>query len=490
MKEKIKFEAQSVTSAEASKDIIDIVKKRGISYPSDHLGFFKTVYARIETANRNGVRLARKAVEEALPGLVGAQTNFEHLRAGFLCGAILDAKINDNDEIEVVYSFFKSIYPEEYEQSLELMEEGKLSVSFELLADRDTQEKLEDGTVRLNDISFIGMGHLMEEDPAEPTARVFEFAKRVKNRVSHFPEKDLVMASKIEKACDNVLAEQHDEKEPEIYLVTTNVDNHFHLAKIDWDGNGETITTNGTDDTNHTHRVVNWQIQESDAHAHQILDSIMATLKEIKAKRNMKNVEKKQKTEESKLNEEDKKKVDEIRAELGDVVAEASDEDLLNEEKVEAFRKQKEDAEKASKEEDSELEKANERIKELEAEIATLKSTLEAKDSEIEAVRENAEKIATLKIEMKDNPHVADFSDEDYLDESKVEQARTKKERDDLKAEVEALKKASEKEPEEVEASEKKKEVIKASEKETEENTDYSDVIDARVIEFKNKKNR
>ena len=146
MKEKIKFQSKQIISVEEdSREIIDIAKKRDIKIPSVHLGFFKTIYAKIEEANLNGIRLAKKAVEDGMPGLIGSQVNFEHLGAGFVMGNILDAWINtETDEIEVVYSMFKSLYPDEYEQSIELAKEGKLSVSFELLAEKESQEALKD----------------------------------------------------------------------------------------------------------------------------------------------------------------------------------------------------------------------------------------------------------------------------------------------------------------------------------------------------------
>jgi len=239
MKEKIIIQSKQIVSIEEdSTELLDIIRKRDIKFPSVHLGFFKTIYAKIESPNLNGIRLARQAVVNGISGLVGSQVNFEHLGAGFVMGTILDAWIAD-DNIEVVYSMFKSVYPDEFERSVELAKEGELSVSFELLSERDTQENLEDGTIRLNDIDFVGMGHLMDNPPAEPAAKISEFAKRTQerlSRISNVKDRELVCASIVEKACDEVLSEDHltdDElKMPELFIVTTSDDQHFHVAEM------------------------------------------------------------------------------------------------------------------------------------------------------------------------------------------------------------------------------------------------------------------
>lgn len=499
-KELLRFESANVHVEQDEKEIKKIAEKARIKYPSSHLGFFKTVYARIGDANKNGVRLAREAVENSFDDLIGAQCNFEHYRQNNICGHIIDAWINSNDEIIVVYAFYKSVYPEAYDQSLELLEEGKLAVSFELMADRDTQVRMSDGTILLNDITFQGLGHLMQHDPAEPTAKVFEFAKKTKENLVKNKSKELVYASKIEEECNKILLGKHVLEEDEMFVITTTIDKHFHIAKVDWEGNGETISGYGEGSHPTPHKIRNWQVQETEStiseepHAHPILDTYLAELKEkVESKKHLKEKEvkkdkKKQKMEESKLNEEQLKQVKAIRDELGDIVKDAKDEDLLDEAKVAEFKKQAEEAKKAS-EKKSELEEAKEKISALQEEVDKLTKVLESKDSEIETVRENAEKIATLKIELKENPHVAEFSDEDYLDETKVERAKEKKELDDLKAKNAELAKSLEEKEAKVEKKEKKHEAKTGGETNTDpENIDYTDVIDARVKSYKNKK--
>ena len=52
MKEKIIVQSKQIISVEEdSKELLDIVRKRGIQVPSVHLGFFKSIYAKIEEPN-------------------------------------------------------------------------------------------------------------------------------------------------------------------------------------------------------------------------------------------------------------------------------------------------------------------------------------------------------------------------------------------------------------------------------------------------------
>lgn len=459
MREKIKFKSTRIVSAEEdSKEILYIAQQKGIKIPSSHLGFFKTVYAKIEEPNLNKIRLGAKAVQEALPGLIGSQVNFEHLGAGFLCGTILDAWINELDEIEVVYSFFKSIYPDEYAQSIELAKEKELSVSFELLSERESQEFLNDGTIRLNDIDFQGMGHLMSNPPACPQAKIYEFASQCKERLSKIEDRELVFASQIEEKCDEILS--IDEANMKEVTMTP------------------TLPESTTD---------------SDKHK-----DILANQKE--------NEDKSEQGGNTIVTEEQKAKVEELRTELGDFAKEISDEDLLDETVVAELRKEKEAKEEATiadvteetteeetveetvaevekpkeesevaEEETAEIEEAQKPTDDAESEIAKqeeelaykldsveirtfsleekdgietvvesidritisdynamqdakakveeLEKSLEAKDLEIETVKANAEKIATTKLQLKDNPFIIDFADEDYLDDEKVAKA-------------------------------------------------------------------
>lgn len=458
-KETIKFTAK-VLGAEDVPEVAEIARQRGIRVPSTHLAFFKSVYAPIEEANANGVRLARHAVDRSLKGLVGAQVNLEHLRHGFVVGSILDAWINANNEIEIAFTFFKSIYVEEFERALAKLELGELSVSFELTTDPNTKEMLDDGTVRLNDIDFEGVGLLIDNPPAYRKAQVFEFAKKYKQRALDYlnNEKELVCATQVIESCEKVLNQARQ-------TLTTNDNLHMHGAVIDDNGNGHTITI-ATDptyggDANHIHEISNGEVLEAAGHIHSLdefsLDAKIEENKDINSnsqggQTNMSDQEKKQ--EENLENAEEVKESEEVAEPESDETEESKDE-----------------SPEEATEEKSELEQIQEENTNLKATIAELEATLEAKNSEIDEVRTNAEQIGKLKVELKDNPYVAEFKDEDYLDEAKLEKAKLQKENDDLKKANEELAKDKTEKKEQVEA---KEEVSLETGHKEEDSSDYS----------------
>ena len=177
-------------TAKVNNDNLEtIIKNAGIQYPHESLGFFKSIYASIDDkANKNGVRLA-SSVANDIGRLVGCQCNFEHIRVGHICGTILHAFVNDNEEIEIVFSFYRTVYPNEYEYALELMNAGELNVSFELRVDKKDIEYLNDGTKRLHAVSFDGVGLLLENPPAYPNAHVYQNAN-----INELHQQDLVFA--------------------------------------------------------------------------------------------------------------------------------------------------------------------------------------------------------------------------------------------------------------------------------------------------------
>ena len=284
---KEKFFAKSVKIAEETDRIKELAEKIGIILPSSHTALLQAIYAPINSANLNGIRLAKHAVEKALPGLISAQANMEHFGKNWMIGIILSAFINDNNEIEIIFSFAKNLFPEEYERAIELIQSGDLSTSFELLAETDDQEHLADGTVLLNSIDFQGVGLLLDNPPAYPGAKVHSYAKLIKERLSHIDDKELICASVI-KTCDKILSEQHPDEiteEPILWTtVTSRVDRHIHVIKIDLDGNGESKGTFGDNEEPHIHQIANFQIQLKAGHAHRILEELLAKRKEeIKA---------------------------------------------------------------------------------------------------------------------------------------------------------------------------------------------------------------
>ncbi len=281
---KEKFYATSVKIAEETERIIEVAEKLGMVLPSTHTALFQSVYSPIDSPNLNGVILAKDAVEKALPGLISAQSNLEHLGQGFMTGIILDAFINDSNEIEIIFSFAKNLYPDEYLRAIELMQTGDLSVSFELLAERESQEHLENGDVRIHEIDFQGVGLLLDNPPAYPGAKVFKFAKECKERLATIPSKELICASQVAEKCDKILATEHDDPIPldEILwtTITTRVDRHIHVVKIDIEGNGESKGTFGDNEESHVHKIVNYQIQAKAGHAHRLIEELLAKRKE------------------------------------------------------------------------------------------------------------------------------------------------------------------------------------------------------------------
>jgi len=217
-KQKYTINVQLYT-AEADKDIIEAVQKKGIQYPNINLAFFKAHYGKVEEPNGNRIRMGKEAVMKALPGLVGVQCNKNHMGEGFINGYIVDAWLNDQNEIDIIIAFFKSIYEEDYRTALELMQENDLNVSFELLADRGSQEYLSDGTIRLNDIEFTGVGLLFGVDQAYKNGKVFQMATLYKQRAES--SKELVYASQVIDSCEQILANHTTDSTQPMDVTTT-----------------------------------------------------------------------------------------------------------------------------------------------------------------------------------------------------------------------------------------------------------------------------
>jgi hypothetical protein len=165
--------------------LYDVAKSKGIQLPHPALSIFKSVLAEISKPNANGIRLGEKATEAAVSTLIGCQINKNHLRTGFVMGHIIDAQINSDKDIEITCVFFKDLYEDEWTDAQELFAKNKLTMSFELSADVESQTKLADNTRVLNDYYFTGAGLLFGVKPACNKARVFEMAaKKLQERLS------------------------------------------------------------------------------------------------------------------------------------------------------------------------------------------------------------------------------------------------------------------------------------------------------------------
>jgi hypothetical protein len=49
---------------------------------------------------------------------------------------------------------------------------------------------------------------------------------------------------------------------------TSSDEGHFHTVKVNVNGDGKTVKTDGADD--HIHEIVQWMVQEENGHAHDI----------------------------------------------------------------------------------------------------------------------------------------------------------------------------------------------------------------------------
>ena len=85
-----------IEDAKIDEEIKTIAKKINLTLPNPDVSVFKTVWARLDVPNLNGVRLPRKVVEEGLNSLLFKQVNFEHQGADHVCGITIDAKIVDD----------------------------------------------------------------------------------------------------------------------------------------------------------------------------------------------------------------------------------------------------------------------------------------------------------------------------------------------------------------------------------------------------------
>jgi hypothetical protein len=157
-----------------AKELVRIAEKRGISLPSPDLAILKTYYAEVDKPNKNGVILPKEEVKKGLHTLIGKEVNFDHKGTNFICGYILDAKLEKN--MIVVYAcIFKSLWKDKFEEVQRKFAEGDLFVSFELWKlDPKTAEPIytinSDGYKVITPIIFSGCGLLINKPPACPKA--------------------------------------------------------------------------------------------------------------------------------------------------------------------------------------------------------------------------------------------------------------------------------------------------------------------------------
>jgi len=177
------FEDLSLNSSyqflEIGKDdevLREIAAKRGINLPSKDIAIFKGKYAFVDEQNRNKCTLPRKEVKKALKTLIGKAIDKDHLRKQTI-GFWVDSELEE-DTIYSYGAFWKSNFPDDYEEIKKRMAEGKLKISFEAWGDRTFKE---DGSYDLTNIEFAGGALLFETEPAFPNAEVVEMATHHKH---------------------------------------------------------------------------------------------------------------------------------------------------------------------------------------------------------------------------------------------------------------------------------------------------------------------
>jgi phage FluMu protein Com len=173
--EELTFNSEYTLLEEGKDDteLQDLASRKGLQLPSKDLAIFKCKYAMVDQENKNHCTLPRKEVKKALKTLAGKAIDKDHLRA-VTVGHWLDAQLDDNDII-AYGAFWKSNFPEDYEDTKNRMSKKNLFVSFEAWGERKfTSGKSYD----LTNIEFAGGALLYDTKPAFPNAAVLEFSNR------------------------------------------------------------------------------------------------------------------------------------------------------------------------------------------------------------------------------------------------------------------------------------------------------------------------
>jgi hypothetical protein len=162
---------------EISKDseLIKVAEKMNLVIPSPDIAILRTIYAEVDKPNRNNIVLPKEAAKKALPTLIGKQANWSHKGKNYVCGWILDAKL-EKDVIITHIAIYKSLFAEEFEKMKEMVKENKMASSFEIW-NRNPENgepvlhDLGNGIKSIDPIIYHGIGILIEgETPACPKA--------------------------------------------------------------------------------------------------------------------------------------------------------------------------------------------------------------------------------------------------------------------------------------------------------------------------------
>jgi len=440
--QKIYFEAKVKKSA---TPIERTIQNLGINYPNSSLGFLHAIYAKVdgETPNLNGVILA-KTVKQDINQLRFTQANINHNRQGYVIGTILDAWVNDNEEIEIVFSFFKSLYFNEWEIVEQAIDDGEMNVSFELSVENDDVIDMGNGIRKLTHVTFDGVGILFPGvAPAYPDASVLESASKIVNNIFE-NKKTLICASaqeavyKLEKAVikkeiNNEGDNNMDEKARMALLAKQKefiVEEFGEEAIKDW-SEEDFLNQEKIDALRESVKA------EKEAKEKADLEAIESAEKEAKEKEDLEATKfKSVTTSVYEVIEDTEKGTMEVVETITTVDMVDGVEDK-NEKVVRTtlytYAKVEEMVEVAKSEAKADLDEKTKELYNVHVEeMATKEEALKAKDEEIKIIKENAVKIVEIRAEF--GEFVKELSDEQLFDETLMEIAKLKKENAELKA--------------------------------------------------------
>jgi len=454
MKEKFYIEAK-VKKVKIDKNIKAALKKANIIYPHPSLAFFKATYAKFEEANGNNVILAQ-SVEDDIPYLIGCQMNKNHYRYGYIMGQIIDAYVTEDNEIEIVFSFHKSVYIDEYNEALELMKEDKLTVSFELKVDKDNVDVVENGAKKLSSVDFEGVGLLFAVKPAYKNAYVLETAMKQIEDLFKSEDKQLVYASVKDIAQKWARVGQ--------LIEETIIENKNGGTEMDKKTNDallakqkELLISEFGEDA-----LKNWSDEDflNEEKIQALRDGVSGSKDTSEEEGEIKDEDSEEKNASESSKEEDSeekkpveaKKFETVTVEKVKSTETYDDEANTDTIKTEVERNVNRDGKEVV------VEKVEREVTYTYAQVEEIKADyvkqLADKDKKIDFLQENAQKIVEIRAELGD--FVKDLSDEDLFDEAKIEIAKLKQENAKLK-ESSSLETAEEKEAKEEEKADKEK---------------------------------
>ncbi|MHA1833201.1 MAG: HK97 family phage prohead protease [Candidatus Baldrarchaeia archaeon] len=232
-------------------------------------------------------------------------------------------------------------------------------------------------------------GAEVELEKAEPISEEKTEEKEVEKSEDTPVEKDEEVKEPAAEETEEVLEKDHTNN------ATDEVNDHWHEAAVDSEGNGETttiITKEGyTGDANHVHPVIDGEVQTADEHEHDLLAATKSETEEVSTEKSEKVKEEEKVTKESEeIAEDTSLNID--SSEKSEKVKEEVVEKTIEEKILDVLSKLLENSEK--KEEVPSEEALPEKAQTEEAEIEVVAKEVETLVEEVE-VQESAEVVCT-----------------------------------------------------------------------------------------------